>query len=128
MTRRLPGDTPSRRRFLQVVSLTAVASAVNSSAMSWAQGRSSAPAGTAKSGSAPAAPSDSAKAAAAPPPISDEAKALASIVKMRYGKHLDPDQLEAVTRQIDGRVQDGIKLRKAKLVNSDEPDVVFHAG
>jgi hypothetical protein len=46
---------------------------------------------------------------------------------MRYGAHLTPEQLEAVTREIDSRVTGGKKLREAKLANSDEPDFTFQA-
>jgi hypothetical protein len=100
-----------------------MASAVNST-MAWAQTRPATPA------PAPAdtARRDSAQAAAGPPPISEEARILATVVQRRYGKHLSEQQLEAVTREIDNRLQGGERLRKAALVNSDEPDIVFRAG
>ena len=47
------------------------------------------------------------------------------IVRRRYGKHLTPEKLEAVTREMDGRVQGGKRLRESKLANGDEPDFTF---
>jgi hypothetical protein len=69
-----------------------------------------------------------------PPPIprprlppSDDAKALASIVERRYGKHLTPDQLEAIPRDLDQRIQAGRRLRDVVLRNDEEPDTLFRA-
>lgn len=78
---------------------------------------------------APAAPAPSApdSTAAKPPAISEDARALADIIKRRYGLHLTPEQLEAVTREIENRLQGGKALRAAKLANGDEPDFTFHA-
>jgi hypothetical protein len=66
-------------------------------------------------------------AAAKPPEISEDARALAGIVKRRYGQHLTPEQLEAVTKEVENRLQGGKTLRAAKLANGDEPDFTFHA-
>lgn len=119
-------DGFDRRRFLQIVGL-GVTSSVSGAVVALAQ--------TAGSGSAPkaagsAAPADSAKTAAAaagPPEIGEDARTLAEIVRRRYGKHLTPDQLEAVTRELDQRVQGGRRLKDAKLANGDEPDFAFKA-
>jgi hypothetical protein len=109
-------NATSRRKFLQRAGLTAVASAVSANMSAWAQGRSASP-----------APPDTSKAASAPHEISEEARQLANLVERRYGKHLSPTQLEAVTREIDGRLQGGKRLREVHLANHDEPDFVFRA-
>lgn len=114
----------TRRQFLQLAGLTVVASAVSSSMAAWGQSRTKAP-GTTQSKTA--APADTAQATA-PPPISEDARTLAILVERRYGKHLTAAQLEAVTREINGRLQGGQSLRAVKLANSDEPDFVFQAG
>lgn len=62
-----------------------------------------------------------------PPPISEDAKALASIIERRYGKYLDAKSLEAITKELDQRLQGQKALRAVKLENGDEPDVTFHA-
>jgi hypothetical protein len=130
-----------RRRFLQIAGLTAVASTVSSSMVALAKTRAPSPGNRSGSGtrsdttrvgagakSKTAAPPDSAQAAPSePPPISEEARLLATLVDRRFGKHLNPAQLEAVTREIDNRLQGGARLRKVRLANSDEPDFVFHA-
>ena len=111
-----------RRRFLQLAGLGLSTAALAGPALA----QTSTPPAT-----PPAAPAATPPAAAAPegpPPISEDARALAEIVRRRYGKHLTPDQLEAVTRELDGRVQAGRRLKDLKLANSDEPDFTFHAG
>ena len=129
--------TPDRRRFLKLVGLAGISSAVGSAMSSWAEGRkvtAGAAAGASSSsashpGSASgAAPADSARAAPEKPPeISDDARALAAIVQRRYGRHLNAEQLEAVTREIQNRLEGGKRLRDAKLANHDEPDFTFRA-
>ena len=113
-----------RRRFLKLVGLAGISSAVSSSMLAWAQTRPATP------GAAPtpaAAPADTARAATPPPEISDDARALAAILDRRYGKHLKPAQLEAITREIENRLQGGKRLREVKLANRDEPDFTFRA-
>ena len=69
-------------------------------------------------------------ASPAPPPapeISEDARALAGVVQRRYGSHLSPAQLEAVTRDLERVVQNGRRLRSTRLVNADEPDATFRA-
>ena len=115
---------PDRRRFLKALSLAGLSSTLVPPALALAQSAAPPP-GAAKpdSTAAPAAP-----AAPTPPAeISEDARSLAEIVRRRYGKHLTPDQLEAITRDLDGRVTAGKRLREAKLVNADEPDTTFHA-
>lgn len=112
-----------RRRFLQVIGLTGLASAVNASMLSWAQTRPTAPS------TIPVAPAqpDTARSSSEPPPISEDARALAGVIERRYGKHLSAKQLEAVTREIENRLQGGKRLRESQLANANEPDFVFHA-
>lgn len=111
---------PDRRRFLRTVGLAGLSSALAPTVHALAQS-STPPAG------GPGAKPDSAAAPPAQPEISDDARTLAEIVRRRYGKHLSPEQLEAVTRELDGRIRGGKALRDAKLANADEPDVTFHA-
>jgi len=54
-------------------------------------------------------------------------EALATIVRRRYGQHLTDKQLEAVTLELENRLQGGKRLRDSKLANADEPDFTFKA-
>lgn len=112
-----------RRRFLVTVGLAGLSSALVPSALALAQSA------TPARGGAPAKPDSAAAPAppAGPAEISEDARSLGEIVRRRYGKHLTPEQLEAVTRDLDGRVQGGKRLRESKLANGDEPDFTFHA-
>ena len=114
---------PDRRRFLKTVGLAGLSSALVPNTLAFAQSA------TPPSGGAAAKPDSSAAPAApaAPPEISEDARALAAILQRRYGKHLTPEQLEAVTRELNGRIQGGTRLRESKLANGDEPDFTFHA-
>lgn len=111
-----------RRRFLQLAGLGLSTTAFGGSALA----QTATPPATTPPATTPATP-PAAAAPEGPPPISEDARALAEIVRRRYGKHLTPDQLEAVTRELDGRVQAGRRLKDLKLANSDEPDFTFHA-
>lgn len=119
MSRSPQAPAHDRRRFLRTIGLAGLSSALTPTALALAQA-------TTPSGAAHSAKSDSTAAPAAPSEISEEARSLADIVRRRYGKHLTPDQLEAVTRELDGRVQGGKRLRESKLANGDEPDFTFH--
>jgi hypothetical protein len=121
---RAPYD-PRRRHVLRVLSFAGLTS-IGAPALSMAQSRpdtTRAPGGV----SPPAPPSGAPASGEKPPEISADAKTLAEIVKRRYGQHLTPEQLELVTKELDSRIQGGTALRKAKLVNGDEPDFTFHA-
>jgi hypothetical protein len=126
MTRWSAGAFASgRRRFLQLVGLAGLASAAQSISQAWSDTRSysgSPPAPT------PARPDSARSSDSGPTPPTEDARALASILQRRYGKHLSTKQLEAVTREIDNRLEGGRKLRDSRLANRDEPDFVFHAG
>jgi len=108
---------PDRRRFLATIGIAGLSTALTPPIQALAQAANP-PAAT------PAKP-DTAAAPPAPPEISEDARSLAEIIRRRYGKHLTPDQLEAVTRELNGRIQGGRTLRDSKLVNADEPDVTF---
>lgn len=114
-----------RRRFLKVLGLVGMSSALGTAAIrldSAAAVPSTKPA--AKTAAKPAAPP---AAAPAEPEISEDARTLTTIVQRRYGKHLDAKQLVAVTEEIEFRLQAGKRLRAAKLANGDGPDTVFRA-
>src|SRR5262245_519373 len=113
---------PDRRRFIKTVGLAGISSALAPPLLALAQ----TPMPPASGAATPAKP-DTAAAPAGPPDISEDARTLAELVRRRYGKHLTPDQLESVARELDGRVQGGRRLRDAKLVNADEPDFTFKA-
>jgi len=59
--------------------------------------------------------------------ISDEARALAEVVKRRYGANVSPQDLETITKDLDGDVKAIQRLREVKLANADEPDMTFKA-
>jgi hypothetical protein len=106
------------------VGLAGISSALAPSVVALAQ--SVTPAGGAPPPAKPEiAKPDSSAAAAKPPEISEDARDLARIVQRRYGQHLTPDQLEAIARELNGRIQAGKRLRAAKLANGDEPDFTF---
>jgi hypothetical protein len=113
-------NATDRRRFLQVLGLAGIAGAMPASGL------------LAQSSTPPRSPARADSAATPPPPAtptgpSDDARALAEILKRRYGQHLNDEQLLAVTRELDQRIQGGRRLREAKLVNADEPDTTFRA-
>ena len=117
----------SRRRFLMLVGAAGLSTSLMAPAV-LAQGR---PRQVRKPPlkPEPAAPSKTDGPAAPPPPseFADDARALALIIERRYGKHLDANQLEQITKELDGRLQAGKALRAVKLGNHDEPDFTFHA-
>ena len=119
-----------RRRFLKLVGLAGLTTAVNSTMLTWAQTRQTKPGGPPAYPPGVSTPTkavtDTSKAAA-PPAISEDARALAGVIERRYGRHLNAKQLEAVTREIEDRLQGGKRLREARLANHDEPDFTFRA-
>lgn len=71
---------------------------------------------------------------AAVPPSEDEkkepsaeAKRLGEIAKVRFGQHLNEEQLKSLVEALDGGLQSGQRLRKLGLQNADEPDFLFRA-
>jgi hypothetical protein len=59
--------------------------------------------------------------------ISEDARTLAAVIRRRYGKHLTREQLESITKDLDGDLKGGQRMREARLKNSDEPDFTFGA-
>ena len=62
-----------------------------------------------------------------PPAPSPLALAYAEVARLRFGASLQPEQFEAVKRDLEGNVRTAERLRASKLKNSDEPDFVFEA-
>ena len=58
---------------------------------------------------------------------SSVAEALTEVVRIRWGKHLSGEQLGDIARALDGRLKGAEAMKKVKLTNADEPDVVFFA-
>lgn len=58
---------------------------------------------------------------------SSVAEALTEVVRIRWGKHLSGDQLGEIAKSLDGRLKGAEAMKKVKLTNADEPDVVFFA-
>ena len=121
MSQPLQPPAPDRRRFLATIGIAGLSTALAPPIQALAQATNP-PAGS----TTPAKP-DSAAAPTGPPEISEDARSLSEIIRRRYGKHLTPDQLEAIARELNGRVQGGRTLKDSKLTNGDEPDVTFHA-
>jgi hypothetical protein len=53
------------------------------------------------------------------------AQALTEVVRLRHGKHLTDEQLQAVQRSVTGGLLSGDRLAKFPLKNGDEPAFVF---
>ena len=113
---------PDRRRFLKTLGLAGLSTTLVPRTLAFAQSAAPPPGAAAKPDSVAAPP-----APAGPTEISEDARSLAEIVRRRYGKHLTPEQLEAIARELDGRLQGAKRMRETKLANADEPDVTFHA-
>lgn len=114
--------SPGRRRFVQLMGWAGMATIARggpalaqAAARSRTSGRPEAP--------TPAAP-DTSGAAKGP---SDEAKALAEALRHRYPDRLTKEELESVTRDLDGDLQGIRRMREVKLANADEPDMSFRA-
>jgi hypothetical protein len=78
-------------------------------------------------------PPPAATPAAAPTPVptpeapSSVAEALTEVVRIRWGRHLSGEQLGEIAKTLDGRLKGAEAMKKVKLTNADEPDVVFTA-
>lgn len=62
-----------------------------------------------------------------PPRPSPLAEAYGEVARLRFGKGLSPEQMQAVKRDLEGNVRTAERLRAFKLKNSDEPDFAFEA-
>ena len=121
------GPSHDRRRFLKLLGLAGLTSAVNSTMLAWSEARPAAAAARPSTPPAPPAVEADSTAGEKPPEISDDARALAGILKRRHGKHLDAGQLEAVARDLDYQLRSGKRLREFRLENHEEPDFIFRA-
>ena len=103
----------SRRAFARALATAAAAPALLPAA---ALGQATAPAATPTPTpvSTPEAPSS-------------VAEALTEVVRIRWGKHLSGEQLGDIAKALDGRLKGAEAMKKVKLTNADEPDVVFFA-
>lgn len=108
---------PDRREFLKRVAAASLAAALVPSLDALAQAPPAQPA-------TPPAP---APAAAVPEAPSEDARALTAMLRRRFPDRLTEAQWESVTRDFDGDLAVGKRLRALKLANSVEPDATFKA-
>jgi hypothetical protein len=59
-------------------------------------------------------------------PVAGDAQALTDLIRARYGKYLDEDQLKGVRARIEGLIRAADRLRKVP-VGQDDPAFVFQA-
>ena len=62
-----------------------------------------------------------------PGTIAASAQGLTEIVRSRHGKHLNEEQLKRIRQRIEGGLRSAERLKRARLLNSDEPDFIFGA-
>jgi hypothetical protein len=62
-----------------------------------------------------------------PDPATATADALLEVVRIRYGKHLNDEQLKAVHKSLQRGAASSAALRRIPLANGDEPSFTFHA-
>jgi hypothetical protein len=55
------------------------------------------------------------------------AEALTEVVRLRYGKNLDEEQIKSIKQSIDQAQRSAERLKQIKLANGDEPAFVFSA-
>lgn len=108
----------SRRRFAATLAAAAAAPALLPAA---ALAQAAAPAPS-------PAPSPTPTPVPTPEAPSSAAEALTEVVRIRWGKDLSGEQLGQIAKAIDGRLKGAEAMKKVKLTNADEPDVVFFAG
>jgi len=48
-------------------------------------------------------------------------------MQAKFGKHLEPGQIEAAKRSLERTLRNAERMREVKLANTDEPDIVFFA-
>ena len=65
--------------------------------------------------------------AQAPEPPSPVAESLTEVVRLRYGKNLDEEQIKSIKQSIDQSQRSAERLKQIKLANGDEPAFVFSA-
>ncbi|MGH7339212.1 MAG: hypothetical protein ACREKH_01850 [Candidatus Rokuibacteriota bacterium] len=112
-----------RRTALQAIGLAGAAGVVAGTAiLAGAGGAQAQTASTPKNEPAAVPPSEDEKKEP-----SAEAKRLGEIAKVRFGQHLNEEQLKSLVEALDGGLQSGQRLRKLGLQNADEPDFLFRA-
>jgi len=62
-----------------------------------------------------------------PEPPSPFVEAMAEALQAKFGRHLEPGQLEAAKRSLDRIARNADRMKQVKLGNADEPDIVFFA-
>lgn len=112
--------TIGRRRFVQLMGWAGAAAVAHGGPAVAAAAQK------AKTSNRPAEPSPS-PTPAPESEVSEEARALADVVKRRYGDNVTAQDLEIITRDLDGDLQGMRRLREVKLANGDEPDATFRA-
>jgi len=65
---------------------------------------------------------------AAPSPESAEVAVRAELVRLRFGKYLNDDDMPEIKRGIERMLRNAEALSRFKLTNGDEPDFMFHPG
>jgi type II secretory pathway component HofQ len=113
---------PARRRFAK-----SVAAALCAAPLAAAIAKAQTPPATREATAPPkpdATPSPQQTQTPQPSPL---AVAYAEVARLRFGDKLSADELTRVTRDLEGNVRTGERLRTAKLENADEPDFVFNA-
>lgn len=105
----------SRRGFAKSLALAAAAPALAGAAIALGQ----------------TAPMPSPSSAPTPIPTpeapSSVAETLTEVVRIRWGKNLSGEQLGEIAKSLDSRLKGAEAMKKVKLTNADEPDVVFFA-
>lgn len=105
--------SPSRRGFAKSLALAAAAPALAGAGVAFGQ-------------TAPT-PSPAPTPVPAPEAPSSVAEALTDVARIRWGRHLSGEQLGEIAKALDGRLKGAEAMKKVKLTNADEPDVVFFA-
>jgi hypothetical protein len=59
-------------------------------------------------------------------PAPGDVQGLTDLIRARYGKHLDEDQLKRLRSRVEGLVRAADRLRKV-VVGQDDPSFVFQA-
>ena len=95
----MPIKPPTRRQFAQKVAALAAAPVVASAAAA----------------QEPAPPARPATAG----------QALAEIVRLRYGRHLNAEQLRRATQRVENNLRMADRLKRIALLNGDEPAFQF---
>lgn len=106
-----PVAAPTRRRFAAALAAAAAAPVLAHTLPLEAQ----------------AAPAPPPSPSPAPEPPSPYVEAMAEALRAKFGRHLEPGQLEAAKRSLDRIARNADRMKQVKLGNADEPDVVFFA-